>query len=392
MARIILMTDFSEAYARRLLFGIASYAHSKGEAWSLSRLPTSIRDKFGLEYVLDYAERMKADAIIGQFLFSDNVSVFKNKGIIAIAQDFQRRFENIPNITGEYYKSGVAGAEYFLKRGFRSFAFYGPCDVVWSDERYEGFRDTIIRENKEFVINSLRSNHKEMWRYDFDELTSWLKSLPKPVAVMACDDNHAYYISEACHLLNINSKNGENMQIPKDIALLGVDNDEAICKLSSPNISSINQEVEKGGYEVARLIDNMISNPMVNWEDIVVCSSNIITRPSSDILVNEDPDMSKVLRFIHENMAMDISVDDIVAQVPMCRRLLEIKFRKEIGSSIYSYLTKARVERVAELLSAGYSVSAAAFELGCSDIKNLSRIFKRVMGMSPSEYRKRSFL
>ena len=89
---------------------------------------------------------------------------------------------------------------------------------------------------------------------------------------------------------------------------------------------------------------------------------------------------------------MDISVDDIVAQVPMCRRLLEIKFRKEIGSSIYSYLTKARVERVAELLSAGYSVSAAAFELGCSDIKNLSRIFKRVMGMSPSEYRKRSFL
>lgn len=87
MARIILMTDFSEAYARGLLLGIAQYAHEVGEAWSLCRLPLSIRDKYGIKAVVDYACRMQADAVIGQFYETDDVSLFAEKGIFVIAQD-----------------------------------------------------------------------------------------------------------------------------------------------------------------------------------------------------------------------------------------------------------------------------------------------------------------
>ena len=98
MARVIFLTDFSEAYARELLLGMARYAHDTAQAWSLCRLPLSIRDKFGIEAVVEWAVRMKADAVIGQFYNTDNVELFRKNGIIAIAQDFKKRFTTIPNI------------------------------------------------------------------------------------------------------------------------------------------------------------------------------------------------------------------------------------------------------------------------------------------------------
>lgn len=95
MARVIFLTDFSEAYARELLLGMARYAHDTAQAWSLCRLPLSIRDKFGIEAVVEWAVRMKADAVIGQFYNTDNVGLFRENGIIAIAQDFKKRFTTI---------------------------------------------------------------------------------------------------------------------------------------------------------------------------------------------------------------------------------------------------------------------------------------------------------
>lgn len=199
MARVIFLTDFSEAYARELLLGMARYAHDTAQAWSLCRLPLSIRDKFGIEAVVEWAVRMKADAVIGQFYNTDNVELFARNGIITIAQDFKARFTTIPNITGPHFLAGKMGAEYFAKKGFRHFAFYGTRDVVWSDERMQGFRETVRAANPSFTFSALCKNTQNaLWDYDTNQLVTWLQSLPKPVAIMACDDNHAYHITEAC--------------------------------------------------------------------------------------------------------------------------------------------------------------------------------------------------
>ena len=199
MANIIFLSDFSEAYARELLLGIAHYAHDTGQAWSLCRLPLSIREKFGIEAVVEWALRMKADAVIGQFHNTDNVDLFRQNGIIVIAQDFKKRFTTIPNITGPHRLAGKMAAEYFLKKGFRNFAFYGTRDFVWSDERYQGFRETIAQADPDFTFSALRSSsYTGLWFYDPLRLSMWLQSLPKPVAIMACDDNHAYQITEGC--------------------------------------------------------------------------------------------------------------------------------------------------------------------------------------------------
>lgn len=389
MARIIFLTDFSEAYARGLLLGIARYAHDTGQAWSLCRLPLSIRDKFGIEAVVEWARRMRADAVIGQFYSTDRVELFARNGIIAIAQDFKTRFTTIPNITGPHYRAGEMGAEYFLKKGFRHFAFYGTRGIVWSDERYQGFRDTIRRaDNAEFTFSALRNTSQtDLWHYDPMQLTTWLQSLPKPVAIMACDDNQAYHITEACH-----QAEGAGFRIPDDIAVLGVDNDETICRLSAPNLSSLNQNIEQGGYDVARLIDRILHDPKAEREDIMVYPTHIVTRQSTDIYANNDPHIAEVLKYIHENISQKIAVDELVTLVPLSRRLLESRFKKSMGTSIYDYIIQVRIEKMTQLLSEGMSVSEAASELGFSDIKNISRTFKQLKGQTPSEYRQQVIL
>lgn len=378
------MSDFSEAYARGLLLGIARYAHDVGEAWSLCRLPLSIRDKYGVEAVVDYACRMGVDAVIGQFNASDNVGLFAEKGILAIAQDYRVRFTDIPNITGEHYQAGKMGAEYFLNKGFRNFAFYGIKNVVFSDERCMGFKDTVEKSGSTF--SALLMPQLSMWNYDFDRIAGWLRELPKPVAVMACDDNQAYYITEVCRRMNINEGYGQ-VSIPETVALLGVDNDETICSLSSPSLSSLGQDTIRGGYDVAKMIDH--TAPGSKPEDVVVHLTRIYTRRSSDIFVCDDPYIADVLKFIHERIDRKISVDDLVSEVPLSRRLLEIRFKRAMGTSIYDYILQIRIQKISELLSCGKTVSEAASEFGIIDVKNLSRAFKRIKGMTPSEYREK---
>lgn len=90
-------------------------------------------------------------------------------------------------------------AEYFLQKGFRNFAFYGTRGIDFSDERCQGFRETVEQANPDFTFSSLRSGaQNDLWYYDTAQLITWLQSLPKPVAIMACDDNQAYHITEAC--------------------------------------------------------------------------------------------------------------------------------------------------------------------------------------------------
>lgn len=390
MARIIFMTDFSEAYARGLLLGIAKYSQNVGRAWSICRLSLSIRDKYGIKAVVDYAKKMKMDAIIGQFKPDDDVELFTENGIIAIAQESTVRFSGISNIVGDNYNEGVIAAKHLLNKGFTNFAYYGAKNVIWSDERQQGFSDTLKAAKRPITLSELEISNTDVWEYDYETVSQWLERLPKPVAIFACDDNRANNITEVCRYIRINSANGHRLRIPEDITLLGVDNDETICRLSIPNTSSIAIDVVGGGYDTAKYIDQQLYlKPEERFaEDILVHPLNVVTRQSSDILVNDDPYVAKTLRYISANLSNKIKVDDIVNEVPVSRRILEERFKKELGTSIYDYIIQMRIDRITELLREGLSVSDAAYQMGFSDIKNLSRTFKKFKGISPFEYRK----
>lgn len=387
MARVLMMTDFSESYANKLLSGIMRYSHEH-EPWTVCKVPLSLRDSGRMQELVDFATRWKADAVIGQFRSGDPVEGFLDRGIITLAQDFQQRFPNLINISGDYYLSGEMAADYFIEKGVRYFAFYGIPGMVWSEERLEGFSARIRERLPDATVSvHMKTGLQEIWWYDTDRLTEWLAALPKPVAILGCDDNIAYQIIEA-----VTQVGREDMRIPDDILVMGVDNDASVCQMCSPQLSSINQEVEHAGYQAAALIDELLAFPPAErrsrYRDIIVKPSYITTRQSTDAYIHQNPYVSKVMYYVNENLGSRIKVESLVDLVPMSRRMLETTFARETGISLYQYIIRARVNRMKDLINAGHSPLQAADELG-TEYKIIARNFKNLTGMTPAEYAKK---
>lgn len=387
MARVLMMTDFSESYANKLLSGIMRYSHEH-EPWTVCKVPLSLRDSGRMQELVDFATRWKADAVIGQFRSGDPVEGFLDRGIITLAQDFQQRFPNLINISGDYYLSGEMAADYFIEKGVRYFAFYGIPGMVWSEERLEGFSARIRERLPDATVSvHMKTSLQEIWWYDTDSLTEWLAALPKPVAILGCDDNIAYQIIEA-----VTQVGREDMRIPDDILVMGVDNDASVCQMCSPQLSSINQEVEHAGYQAAALIEELLAYPPAErrsrYRDIIVKPSYITTRQSTDAYIHQNPYVSKVMYYVNENLGSRIKVESLVDLVPMSRRMLETTFARETGISLYQYIIRARVNRMKDLINAGHSPLQAADELG-TEYKIIARNFKNLTGMTPAEYAKK---
>ena len=386
MIRVVLMTDFSESYANKLVKGMAKYSFEHTPI-AMCKMPLSVYTSGGLEKVLEFALKWKADAIIGQFRDGDDVDIFRRNGIFAIAQDNIKRFKGITNITSDYEREGRICAQYLIKQGARNFGFYGLSGRVWSDERKEGFMSEIEETLDDAGISVIeRPCMEEIWWYDMGRVTEWLRSLPKPVAILACDDNIAFNIIEACNQLN-----ESGMHIPDDVMLLGVDDDDSLCQLCSPTLSSYRPMIEQAGYNVAKMLDERMKMPIAKrfeeLGDIYVHMGSIVTRRSTDVFFHENPYIKKVCDYIQKHYTENIKVDELVALIPMSRRLLEKLFANDMKVSIHQFIIHLRINRMITLLTQGMSPQEAANAMGM-DLKPLSRSFKVVVGKAPSEYAK----
>ena len=163
----------------------------------------------GEQGILRWAKEWKADAIIGQWN-NDTIDLQKELNIPVVLQNYHHRSVTYSNLTGDYKGTGRMAAQFFAKRMFRNFAYFGVKGVVWSDERCEGYRQEVKRIGGEFFSFESDKQEDEIRM----EVSQWLQQLPKPVALFCCDDAHALFISETCKMTNI--------PIPEEIALLGV--------------------------------------------------------------------------------------------------------------------------------------------------------------------------
>lgn len=386
MIRIVFLTDFSESYANKLVKGIAKYSFECSPV-VMCKMPLSVYSAGGIGKVLEFALQWKADAIIGQFDEKDDLSIFGKNGIVVFAQDYHKRLSGVSNITSDYTREGRIAARYLINQGARNFGFYGLSERVWSEERKNGY----ISEISEFFSNASISvlekpGKDEVWWYDLSRVTEWLRGLPKPVAIMACDDNMAFHIIEAC-----NQMDESGFRIPDDVMLLGVDDDESLCMLCSPTLSSYKPMVEHAGYCIAKKLDERMSLPPEERvkiiEDVVVMPGSIVARRSTDVFFHENPYINTVCSYIQCHYTENLKVDQIVKMVPMSRRLLERLFLKEMKVSIYQFIIRMRIEKMILLMTQGKTPQEVA-EIMNMDIKALSRSFKAVVGKTPSEYMK----
>lgn len=256
------------------------------------------------------------------------------------------------------------------------------ADAVWSAERCRGFKDTLAAQDADDVSVFNKESIDTPWHYDMHSLVGWLRQLPPQTALMACDDTRANKIIEACQIAGL--------RVPKDIAVLGVDNDEVICHLSYPELSSISTDVFHAGYATAEYIDRTLKGEETDIRDIDVPFLAIEERMSTEMFATDDPYMLQVLEYIHSHLAAPLDTPSLIRLVPLSRRLLETRFKNATGPSIHKYVTTLRIQRFARLLiSSDEPMDELAAQVGLYDPKNLARQFRTYMGMTPLEYKKR---
>ena len=199
---------------------------------------------------------------------------------------------------------------------------------------------------------------------------------------MACDDNQGINLIEACHALGIRT--------PSEISVMGVDNDELLCSLSSTSLTCIQVDIREGGYRVAELIEQMVTHPGTPLRDIVLKPVKIIPRMSTAAYATEDTQILKAVYYIYGNYSRNISVRDVMNETALSRRLLERRVKAVTGQTIYQFISDLRIRQFAEqLLETDDLVVNIALSLGESDTKSISRRFKQIYGCTPTEWRKR---
>ena len=380
MKKILILIDHSSEFSRRLLKGLIQYSKEHGP-WIFYRMPAYYKTMYGKEGIVEWAREWEADAIIARW-DHEGTNLLATLNIPILLQNYKERSPVFSNLTGDYYGTGQMAAKFFIKRRYRNFAFYGNKGVVWSRERAEGFRVEIEKTGGNYYYFESENLDGEEWGTSHIQLDEWLLSLPKPVGVFACDDSFALRISQICKINNI--------QIPEEISLLGVDNDELICNLSDPPISSIVTDVERGGYEAGRLIDRLMKGERTEAFNIIITPVRFELRKSTEKFDITNEHISKVVNYIEDNFTADINIEEFSGMVPLSRRNLEVKFKEEMGTSIYQFILQCRIDYFAHLLlTTERTLFDLALESGFNDCKNISRIFKKVKGYTPVEYRKK---
>jgi LacI family transcriptional regulator len=176
--------------------------------------------------------------------------------------------------------------------------------------------------------------------------------------------------------------------VPDEVAVLGVDNDEVLCELAAPPLSSIIPNTHRTGYEAAALLEQMMAGRKMAGETHLIPPSGLATRQSTDALAIEDTNVAQAVRFIREHACQGIRVQDVIRAVPQARRLLESRFRKLLGRTPHEEIIRVQLNRVKQLLvETDLSLSEIATRTGFAHVEYLSVVFKNKAGTPPSQYR-----
>jgi LacI family transcriptional regulator len=211
-------------------------------------------------------------------------------------------------------------------------------------------------------------------------MADWLALLPRPLGVFACYDGRAQQVLEACQL--------RDWAVPDEIAVVGVDNDEVLCELCTPPLSSVQPNARRTGYEAAEMLARMMRGERLGSQTRYVDPVRVVERQSTDVVSVSDARVAQALRFIREHVGEGIDVSDVLRAVPMSRTLLERKFKTVLGHSPHRQIVQQRIERARHLLvESEVSIAVVAELAGFDNASYLSVAFRRETGESPYAYR-----
>lgn len=379
--RVAVLANVSRRYDRRVIQGIAAYMRETGR-WSiyveedpLQKLP-KLHKWDGDGIIANFDDHKIAAAVAG--LAIPVVGIGGGRGWYDPAS-------GIPYFTTDNGAIGRLAAEHLLDCGLRQLAFYGnpPRRLArWSEEREDAFMRRAAEAGVPCAVHHGRHADAHCWLRQLHELAAWLDALGKPVGLMACTDIRARQVLEACRMIGAH--------VPEEVAVIGVDNDEMICDLTAPPLTSIEQGSRQIGYQAAATLDRMMSRRAPPPGRHVFPPEALIARQSTDVLACGDPELTGAIRFVREHACDPISVEDVLRRVPLSRSTLEKRFRASLGRTVHAEIQHVQVERARDLLvHSNLLVKQIAMRCGFKYVPYLTRVFRLHVGMSPVEYRLR---
>jgi LacI family transcriptional regulator, galactose operon repressor len=381
--RVALLIETSRGYGRGILRGIVRYARIHGP-WSFYITPGDF------EQALPKMGQWGGTGIIARIETAPVARAILATGLPVIALDLSAEqlragspLSRVSEICPDSRKAARMAAEHLLERGLRRFAFVGIDGRIWSSQREEGFRERIEEEGLScHIYRPPRARRDREWAREQVYLAAWLRTLPRPLGLMATNDDRGREVLEACHLAGV--------QVPDEVAVVGMDDDQLLCELSSPSLSSVALNMDQGGYEAAELLDRLMSGKAKGPRRILVEPTGVVTRRSTDVLAMEDRTVAAALRFIRENAQGKIQVRDVLREVPISRRSLEMRFRREVGRSLHAEIQRTRLSEAKKLLKETDLPMPRLAELsGFGSASYLGMVFRRETGMTPARYRTR---
>lgn len=381
---VVLFIESSRASGRALLRGISQYARVHGP-WAFYWEPG------GFEDVPHRLAKLDADGIILRDVQGLESILHFRKPTIVVGHS-RREIRGFSNVITHSRMIARLGAEHLVDCGFRVFAFAGYNGNPWSDERRDAFCEYIQNTGCQTWIYSPKGagpTHEPFqdskalpWRTERRTMMQWLKTLPLPIGIMACNDDRAQNVIESCKLAGL--------RIPDDVGIIGADNDELVCELADPPLSSVAINFERAGFESARFLHRMMLHPRKSrTHNIIVEPTHVVPRQSTDIIFIEDPAVSRAVRFIRQTARRQTGVDEVARATGLSRRVLEKRFRAVLGRSVLNEIQRMRVDQISRMLiDTNQSISEIAFATGFPGVEHFARYFRREKQITPLNYRK----
>ena len=376
--KVALIVETSLAPGREILRGIASFIREEGP-WSIAHEPRTLEQS-----VPRWLRTWRGDGIIARVQNQRVARAIAAVGIPAI--DVLGVVEGLkfPLVHVDDQAIGRLGAEHLLDQGYRRFAFVGIRGENWSERRAVAFARRVEAAGCTCVGHevSRQTARQESWEDCGPELTAWLVALPKPAGLMIATDQLGPHTLEACR------SNG--IVVPDELGVVGVDNDEPLCEVSDPPLSSVWPDHRQVGYEAARLLHSLMRDGTSPTGPILLPPKGVRARMSTNALAVDDLNVGQSLRYIREHACEAIDVDHVVRTVPISRSVLQRRFRDLLGRSIHDEIIRVRLDRARELLQeTDLPLVEIAERAGFRHQEYMGAVFRQRLGITPGGLRKR---
>jgi len=353
-------------YTREVVLGVRSYCRSHGP-WELRIIRR--RDMLADTLARDADE---SDGLIGVLGFDFLEQSVLDSKLPAVNVSGQLDECRLPSVLPDDKAIAGLAVAHFLARGFRRFAYVGAVEFAYAKQRRDAF------------VAGLRAAGFGCLCHDVADgvSTPWMQSLAVPTAVLASNDVVAHQVVNAC------SRAG--LDVPADLAVLGVDNDALECELSAVPLSSIDTDAQRVGWEAASLLDRLMRGRRAPRRPVLVAPRNVVARDSTNTLAVEDPDVAYALSYIKAHACDPMNVSDIMDELTISRRTLEKRFRKAMGHSLHDEVRRVKFARAQALLvDSDLLVPGVARRCGFNDPKRFTTLFRVRFGIPPAAYRRK---